>query len=82
VHHGYKSRKKRVASSPAQANHGKRMNEKYFPTILSVGLFGYLFSCGVQKNVVEKSPVSNLAEENRGHIDLNSEASGPMTKRV
>jgi hypothetical protein len=41
--------KKRVASSPAQDNYGKRMDEKDSPTSPSVGLFGYLFSGGAQK---------------------------------
>ena len=65
--------KKRTASSPAQDNHGKRMDEKDTPTTPPVGLFGYLFSGGTQKNAVEKSPVAKLAAESRGHVDINSD---------
>ena len=69
----FNQEKKRVASSPAQNNHGKWMDEKDSPTSPSVGLFGYLFSGGVQKNTAPKSPVSKYIDEERGPIDIESE---------
>ena len=68
--------KKRVASSPAQSNLGKRMDEKESPTSPSSGLFSYLFSGGAQKNAAdrsERSPISKFAEEEGDHININSE---------
>ena len=49
------------------------MNEKDSPTSPSVGLFGYLFSGGAQKNTAQKSPVSKYIDEESGPIDIESE---------
>jgi hypothetical protein len=49
------------------------MDEKDSPTSPSVGLFGYLFLGGAQKNAVQKSPVTKYVDEERGQVDINSD---------
>ena len=70
---------KRVATSPAHDNQGKRPDDKDSPTSPSTGLFGYLFPGGAQKSMVVAkspnplSPIARVAEE-QGIVGVTSDS--------